>query len=777
MTSPSEPRSGTTPPDQPSGPDADPGDRPAPPGRLEPVRTEAPSGVKVDTDGTLPAEATPDGGAAADAEAAAEGDAASPEQARPRRKKRKRKAEGDAGDASGAGGPGDASGAAGGADSAANGATAGAEPGGRAAAKTELGPLGELREAYLRVDRRLLALFRVYFGLVLLGDVLRRVPEADIFYSSSGVMTNHYSLFAPLIKPYLSLYTAFSTPGEVRFAFLATALVYVFYLVGYRTRLMQVLAFFLYANLNARNTFLENGGTVVFAIVACWTMFLPLGDRFSVDAVLKSLRARRERAPEALNERAAFRAPTTAHYSIVVLAVTVQIAAIYFFNTVHKTGVTWKRGESIHWVLWQNRIATHLAAWLRMHEPSWLSPVLTKATLIIEGAAPVLAFSPFAQKYLRTLHVFLACSLHVGIALLMTLGPFSYVMIALNLLLLPSAVFDWVGARWAERKPRLVVAYDPSDAGLHRLARLLSRLDSLDRLRFVAAADAPGGAPEGGGFFARAEGETGAWSEGAAALVACLRALPFGSLAGLPPTRALADRYFARRAAPPLDAPAPASVSAPGLAAELALAPGPAAALAPASGPAAELAPGPSPLWRSFRQLGFWASEGVVSVLLVVALIQISHDNAWVPRKLRFEQPAALEPVVLYPRLLQGWRMFSPDAPKEDGTIVVDAVTIDGRHLDPFTGQAPDFEAPLHGPWYQSQLWCDYFLRISWDTNSGYRDELKRYLLNWHRLERRPANDRIKSFEVWWVSNDAPPPGKTLPFNIKKRLVSSGGPT
>ncbi|HEU4410351.1 MAG TPA: HTTM domain-containing protein [Polyangiaceae bacterium] len=755
MTSPSEPRSGTTPAASPHDPETEPG----PAGGSAPAEpAAAPAGPRPGEGegeaGEADAEASAEGGEA-DAEASAEGGEAP---AKPKRRRKRKKRRDEAAEAEAAG-----EGEAAGAEAAGEGEADGAEAAAAAAAakpapKPSGGALAELREAYLRVDRRLLGLFRIYFGGALLIDVLRRVPDAAFFYSSSGALSNHYALFNPLIRPYFSIYTAFSTTGEVRFAFFATAAVYLLYLVGYRTKLMQVLSFFLYAQLNARNTFVENGGTVVFALLAFWTMFLPLGDRFSVDALRRSLRARREHAPEALNERGAFRAPREHFYSLAILAVTVQIAAIYFFNTVHKTGYTWRHGESIHWVLWQNRIATHLAAWLRMHEPSWLSPVLTKATLIIEGAAPVLVFSPVAQRYLRTLHVALTVGLHAGIALLMTLGPFSYVMIGLNALLLPPELFDGAAARWAARKPRLLVAYDPRDPALHQLARLLARLDSLDRLRFVSADAAPGELPEGGRFFARPEAG-GPWSADADALVACLTALPLGSLARLAPARALAERYFAGRDE---------------LARSLALRPGRPAS---AEGPAAELAPGPTPARARLQKNAARLREAAVALGLLASLIQISRDNGWVQKhapKLRFEQPEPLEQALLYHRLLQGWRMFSPDAPKDDGTIVVDAVTIDGRHIDPLNGGAPDFEAPLHGPWFQSQLWCDYYLRISWDNNSNYREELKRYLLNWHKIENRPANDRIQSFEVWWVSNDSPPPGQTVPFNINKRLVLSG---
>ena len=44
---------------------------------------------------------------------------------------------------------------------------------------------------------------------------------------------------------------------------------------------------------------IENGGYVVQNLLVLWTAFLPLGDRFSLDALRASYRERRERCEDA----------------------------------------------------------------------------------------------------------------------------------------------------------------------------------------------------------------------------------------------------------------------------------------------------------------------------------------------------------------------------------------------------------------------------------------------------------------------------------------------
>ena len=69
------------------------------------------------------------------------------------------------------------------------------------------------------------------------------------------------------------------------------------FLIGWKTRLFHWLSVMCIVSLHDRVIFLENGGDVVLNILAVWTLFLPMGARFSVDALLASLQTRRETTP------------------------------------------------------------------------------------------------------------------------------------------------------------------------------------------------------------------------------------------------------------------------------------------------------------------------------------------------------------------------------------------------------------------------------------------------------------------------------------------------
>jgi hypothetical protein len=493
------------------------------------------------------------------------------------------------------------------------------------------------QDRWFSVDRRLLAVFRMMLAVILLVDVLRRLPIATIYYSDDGVFSSHMARQLPLDDFAPSLFLLLKTPAQAQAGMVILALIYLGYLVGYRTKLMQLLAFVGYVSLNSRNLLVTNRGHLELATMLMWTLFLPLGERLSLDALARARRGDRR--------------PPRRHHGLAVLAITLQLAAIYLLNAVQKHGAPWEDGSAVHYTLWQNRIATDIGAWLRSNQPGWLSPLATKFTLWGEALAALLVISPWARRSCRTLLMVYALLLHGGIALTINVWPHSLTILTAHVLLVP----DWTVKRVA-RMP---------------LARGLAAF-SADRL--------------------------------------------FGWIAPAAPRR--------------------------------------------------------KPPWPGERVL-VYAREGATMAMLVAVALQITRDNAAVPPALRVENLGFIEPLIAVPRLRQPWSMFA-EAPVTDGTIVVDATTAAGRRIDPLTGTEPDFDAPLHGPWHLSQLDCDYFLRIQRPQSARYRPALARYLERWQELEGRAASDALTSFSVYWVTNDSPPPGETLPTGIRKHLLVRG---
>lgn len=587
-----------------------------------------------------------------------------------------------------------------------------------------------LVERYATVDTRTLGAFRIYLGLLLLLNLYDRMGGLNLvsFYSNEGVLPNHYALFLPPAPGYWSLLLGFSSPTETGIAVAAVAIIYVLYLVGWQTRVMQWLVLLCVESVNNRFILIQHGGNVVMNILVVWSLFMPLGERFSIDAVLKSLKARAERTADELNLRTFREDVKRSYVGLAYAAVCFNFAAIYFFNALHKGGPSWADGSAVHWTLWQNRLATSLAALVRMHEPGFFSPMLTWGTLVIEWAIPVLTLSPYAQKWLRPLGFASVWALHLGIASLMTLGPFSYGMMGFGVLLLQPWVFDWLKQKAQRPRRRVRVKLDFGNERHRLFARVVARLDALDLVSFEQAAR-----------FEVVKADTGASAFDRAGLQAVALALPLGRayawLFSRPPLETFYDmlRGFSD-ARPP--APAPLVVS----------------------------------------RLSRWWEFIAPALVLCAVVSQLLMENWGVPRALKpATRPEWMTAIVEYLTIPQGWSMFAPEPPREDSRLVVDAVLADGSHIDVLTGQPPDFEPSLHGPWGFDQHWCELHARMpNWRHHwRNFRDYLMRRpkLLGW------PPERQVVSLEVYSVSAAAPPRGSTTPTFLKRtRLFGSDDP-
>jgi predicted DCC family thiol-disulfide oxidoreductase YuxK len=648
--------------------------------------------------------------------------------------------------------------------------------------QTNDGPIGRLRRAiiwfedhYCRADLRWLGVFRIAFALLLTADLLRRWAVATDFYTNDGVLPNHFSLFRPLGRDVFSIYHAFSTLPEVCVAFTLTLIVFLTFCVGYRTRLFHLLSLLCITSLNARNLLVENGGTVVMNLLCFWTVFLPLGQRLSVDSLLRSLRDERESGTADLNRRND--SPDSAHsfYSLVVFALMLQWSAIYFFNVVHKSGAGWHDGSAIHWFLYQDRIVTWFGVLARDYAPYWLLQGFTYSTLVVEAVLAGVLLVPFHQVGLRRLALLLALGLHGGIAATSRLGPFSYAMTVFFLWRLSAEDWSWLRRRFVSKSPTLTVIYD-ADCGIcFQLCRILKRLDGLQHLRFVGndqrdliPPDLDAALLDQTLVVINARGQRWVRERAVSGIVSALPVygLGLGLPLRVPGIATLARSAYDSFAAHRHDVSAYFGLGRCGVNEPQ----GARGAALPQRAPISER------LWPAVTRRPLIAVREVLVILaMVMTFNQILLDNDWARRHLpHVRQPVAMQVVVDRLRLYQGWRMFAPEPPYDDGHMVVDGRTEDGRKIDPLTGAEPDFDPETAVGWGQSQLWCDYHLKMFFARYAANRQHLKDYLENWHQRTGHPQ-DRLLAFDVWWVSDKSPPPGKKHGTPQKPVLLASFG--
>jgi predicted DCC family thiol-disulfide oxidoreductase YuxK len=616
------------------------------------------------------------------------------------------------------------------------------------------------------MDGRTLGLARIGIALMLIADVLRRIPWIRDLYSNAGLIPNHTVLWRPPFPRIFSLMFMSSLPEEAAIWLALSFFCFFCFLVGWKTRLFHVLSFVMATSLHNRILQAENWGAVAIAVLLLWTMFLPMGRRFSVDAVLASLRARRDETPEDL---AAGVPPPDRRpaYSFAVACLLMQIAVIYWFNYVHKSGSTWKDGTAVYYVLRQERIITMLGLWVRENLPFSVTKLLTHGTLVVEAAVPFMILTPVFWRWTRPIAAALLFGLHFSIALLVNLGIFSAAMIAFEPLLITQA--QWrLGAALVPKRGRARTVFYDADCGVcFLLARVLARMDTLGRLRFLPNRDTaalPAGIdpallqqailvvdPERDRRWTRAQ-----------ACVEIAAALPLGRFwvwpLRLPGVRALADAFYGLVARNRTRISAWLGLPACGL---------------PGTRPQLPAPKPPTPLGEWLRAKVGVLREVAVALTFVIIAAEVSVANPAVPRILRFDKrPEWMVAAVMYPHIFEGWSLFAPQAPLSDEMVVVDAVTRDGRRVDPYNevgsriAKLPVDDAIPERLGHDS-FFCDYTLRIP--DASVFHQAFLEWILRYPERTGNPG-DAIVKFEAYSIWQDSPPPGATKPTNIRKRL-------
>ncbi len=512
--------------------------------------------------------------------------------------------------------------------------------------------LRSLWGTHFTIDVRSLGLFRILFGAVLLSDLARRWSELSLWYVNTGILPNHTLLWRPPTGNMFSLFFTVSNMQEAELGFVLCAFVYGCFLVGYRTRWAHVLAMVARVSLNSRLAVLENGGDMVMDLLCLLTLPLPLGARFSFDAVAASLTGKptpNDSEPAPVSAPAA-----TSYASLAVLVILLQFSAVYLFNASAKSGQAWRDGSAVYYALHQDKLVTWAGVWMRDHLPMQVIRVVTWSTLTTEWIAWALIITPIFVRYARGVAVCVLPLLHVGFALGLNLGGFSLAMMSFYSLLLMPEHWAWLSRVFGARVQPL--------AG--RLEQWLSH----------------------------------------------------------------------------------------------------------------KLVPRPL-LPLSALQRGF--GEVAILLLLVAITSEALNDNVAVPQALRVREPAWAKAVIEYPRILQGWRMFSSEPSRVDSMIYVDAVTAGGRHVDPYNEVASDQPFPGGGvvPTHlgQSQFFVMYSDRIPYDGFANYRPAFSEWLQAYPNRTHHPE-DCLLSYEVYLVTDQTPPFGshqKSTPLTRQSFMTYS----
>ena len=276
------------------------------------------------------------------------------------------------------------------------------------------------------VDLRSLAVFRLALGATLLCEISQRSLDLVAHYTDLGVLPAESALRLSGRGMELSPhYWASPWPLLEGLLFLIAAVAAISLILGYRTRVVTALSWFLLVSVQVRNPWISTAGyDKLLRLLLFWALFLPLGARYSLDD------RRSPRAYECSNRLA----------DIPGAALLIQVALVYWVTSLKKTGASWSEGTAIYHALHQDLYVSAAGVWLREF-PEFLR-FGTHATRWLELLGPVIAFSPWFAAPLRGVAVVSFIGFHVTLGLFLNIGMFPLVASTAWLPFIPGAFWD-----------------------------------------------------------------------------------------------------------------------------------------------------------------------------------------------------------------------------------------------------------------------------------------------------------------------------------------------
>ena len=288
------------------------------------------------------------------------------------------------------------------------------------------------------VDPRALAAVRISVGLLVLADLAIRAGHLTAFYTDAGAMPR--ALVGDLY-PGLAALSLHALSGAAWFQavlFALAGLAAVALALGYRTRLATAASLVLLVSLHARNPLVLNAGDSVLRRLLFWGLFLPLGGRWSVDAL------RRE------GTSASRDGPVHRVASVASAALLVQVVVVYAANGLFKLrGDSWLSGEGTRIALGLDQLTTGLGSaladfptLLRLFDWLWLGLLVTSVLLVV------------LTGWARAAFAGLFVGMHLGMAVTLNLGVFPLASVAGLVAFLPPKFWDAAERLWAAHGSR-----------------------------------------------------------------------------------------------------------------------------------------------------------------------------------------------------------------------------------------------------------------------------------------------------------------------------------
>lgn len=271
-------------------------------------------------------------------------------------------------------------------------------------------------------DPRIVGLLRMLYGTLALAYFGLMAPHVEFFWGEEGILP--FDVSRTIIDPDAwTVFTWLPRTHAVLWACYGLALTHcVLLAVGLGSRFQAIGVFFWMISFQHRNNMIIDGEDIVFRLFAFFLVFMPLSQRFSVDAVLR----RKFGRPE-----------PTASSGWALRMLQIQMCLILWSAGLEKLGgADWWSGDAMYYVTQLDDLYGHWPVPDFVSQSLWLLRIATWTALLVELLAPVFVW--FEETRRAALLVIVL--LHFAMEYMMNLFLFEWIMIV-----------GWAShARWEE---------------------------------------------------------------------------------------------------------------------------------------------------------------------------------------------------------------------------------------------------------------------------------------------------------------------------------------
>ena len=290
-------------------------------------------------------------------------------------------------------------------------------------------PLTRWASAAFTLDARSLAVYRIGLGLLLVADSLLRTRDFSLMFAPRGIFP--LAAIAEFYGDPTNWSAAFwcDTAWWGGLVLAVQGLAGIALLAGFRTRLATVIGWAALVSVVRRTAPATNAGDMWLSCQLLWSMFLPLGDRWSLDA--------RRQARLVVNAADVPRPePITGVCSLASAAVVLQVVAVYLGAGFSKCNATWFQGDAVAHVLSVHDHGTPLG--MVLGQFAGLVWAATWAVLACEIILPLVLLAATGPR-VRGGVVLTFIAFHAIIWLTMSVGLFAPIGMVAWLPLIPAA--------------------------------------------------------------------------------------------------------------------------------------------------------------------------------------------------------------------------------------------------------------------------------------------------------------------------------------------------